>query len=46
MIKRGNGGILNVASTAAFTSGPKMSMYYSSKAYVLSLTEAIHDEVL
>ena len=45
MIKRGNGGILNVASTAAFTSGPKMSMYYSSKAYVLSLTEAIHDEV-
>ena len=45
MIKRGEGGILNVASTAAFTSGPKMAMYYSSKAYVLSLTEAIHDEV-
>ena len=45
MIKRGNGGILNVASTAAFIGGPKMSMYYSSKAYVLSLTEAIHDEV-
>lgn len=45
MIKRQEGGILNVASTAAFTSGPKMSMYYSSKAYVLSLTEAIHDEV-
>ena len=45
MIKRGNGGILNVASTAAFIGGPKMSMYYSSKAYVLSLTEALHDEV-
>ena len=45
MIKRGEGGILNVASTAAFVGGPKMSMYYSSKAYVLSLTEAIHDEV-
>ena len=45
MIERKNGGILNVASTAAFIGGPKMSMYYSSKAYVLSLTEAIHDEV-
>lgn len=45
MVKRGKGGILNVASTAAFVGGPKMSMYYSSKAYVLSLTEAIHDEV-
>jgi len=45
MIKRGKGGILNVASTAAFIGGPKMSMYYSSKAYVLSLTEALHDEV-
>lgn len=45
MIKRGEGGILNVASTAAFVGGPKMSMYYSSKAYVLSLTEALHDEV-
>ena len=45
MIKRGDGGILNVASTAAFIGGPKMSMYYSSKAYVLSLTEALHDEV-
>lgn len=45
MIKEGNGGIMNVASTAAFVGGPKMSMYYSSKAYVLTLTEAIHDEV-
>lgn len=45
MIKNGGGGILNVASTAAFVGGPKMAMYYSSKAYVLSLTEALHDEV-
>lgn len=45
MIKMNTGGILNVASTAAFVGGPKMSMYYSSKAYVLSLTEALHDEV-
>ena len=45
MIERRNGGILNIASTAAFIGGPKMAMYYSSKAYVLSLTEALHDEV-
>jgi hypothetical protein len=45
MISRRTGGILNVASTAAFVSGPKMAMYYSSKAYVLSLTEALHEEV-
>lgn len=45
MIKRGCGGIMNVASTAAFVGGPKMAMYYSSKAYVLSLTEALHEEV-
>lgn len=44
MIARRSGGILNVASTAAFIGGPKMAMYYSSKAYVLSLTEALHDE--
>lgn len=44
MIKRGCGGIMNVASTAAFVGGPKMAMYYSSKAYVLSLTEALHEE--
>ena len=36
-----NGGILNVASTAAFCSGPRMAAYYASKAYVLNLTEAI-----
>lgn len=45
MIERSDGGILNVASTAAFVGGPKMSMYYSSKAYVLSLTEALYEEV-
>ena len=45
MVERKSGGILNVASTAAFVGGPKMAMYYSTKSYVLSLTEAIHDEV-
>ena len=39
-----NGGILNVASTAAFCSGPRMAAYYASKAYVLNLTEAISEE--
>lgn len=38
------GGILNVASTAAFMPGPKMAIYYASKAYVLSLTEALNSE--
>ena len=38
------GGILNVASTAAFCSGPRMAAYYASKAYVLNLTEAIYEE--
>lgn len=45
MKSRKSGEILNVASTAAFVGGPKMSTYYSSKAYVLTLTEAIHEEV-
>ena len=41
MVERKSGGILNVASTAAFVGGPKMAMYYSTKAYVLSLTEKV-----
>lgn len=45
MIEMNGGGILNVASTAAFVAGPKMAMYYSTKAYVLSLTEALHEEL-
>lgn len=44
MIEMKCGAILNVASTAGFVGGPKMALYYSTKAYVLSLTEAIHDE--
>ena len=44
IIKNKNGGILNVASTAAFCSGPRMAAYYASKAYVLNLTEAIYEE--
>jgi uncharacterized protein len=44
MIERGRGGIINVASTAAFQAGPYMAVYYATKAFVLSLSEALHDE--
>ena len=43
-IIRNNGGILNVASTAAFQPGPMMSVYYASKAFVLSFSEALAQE--
>lgn len=39
------GGLLNVASVAAFLPGPNMAVYYASKAYVLSFTEALHAEL-
>jgi len=45
MRARGSGGILNVASTAAFQPGPFMAMYYASKAFVLSFTEALAEEL-
>ena len=45
MIARRSGGILNVASTAAFQPGPKMAVYFATKAFVLSLTEALHEEL-
>jgi short-subunit dehydrogenase len=45
MIRRGSGRILNVASTAAFVPGPFMAMYYASKAFVLSFSEALANEV-
>lgn len=45
MVKRGSGRILNVASTAAFQPGPLMAVYYASKAYVLSFSEALAEEV-
>ena len=45
MIERKSGAILNVASTAAFQPGPKMAVYFATKAYVLSLSEAIHEEL-
>jgi short-subunit dehydrogenase len=45
MMERRSGGILNVASTAAFQPGPGMAVYFATKAYVLSLSEALHEEV-
>src|SRR5215210_7997621 len=45
MIERRSGAILNVASTAAFQPGPGMAVYFATKAYVLSFTEALHQEL-
>lgn len=45
MLARGRGRVLNVASTAAFQPGPLMAVYYATKAYVLSFSEAIAEEV-
>lgn len=45
MIERRSGAILNVASTAAFQPGPGMAVYFATKAYVLSLSEALHEEL-
>jgi short-subunit dehydrogenase len=44
MLRRKRGGILNVASLAAFMAGPHMPVYHASKAYVLSFTEALASE--
>jgi hypothetical protein len=45
MLARRRGGILNVASTAAFQPGPYMAVYYATKAYLLSFSEALAEEV-
>lgn len=45
MVEGGRGRILNMASLAAFVPGPLMAVYYASKAYVLSFSEAIAEEV-
>jgi uncharacterized protein len=45
MMKRKTGGIINVASTAAFQPGPNMAVYFATKAFVLSFTEALHEEL-
>ena len=44
LLERRRGGILNLASTASFQAGPNMALYYATKAFVLSLSEALHEE--
>ncbi len=45
MVRRKRGRVLNVASTAAFFPGPLMAVYYATKAYVLSISEAVGEEL-
>jgi uncharacterized protein len=45
MLQRNAGGVLNVGSTAGFQPGPLMAAYYGTKAYVVSFTEALAEEV-
>lgn len=45
MVERGSGHVLNVASTAAFQPGPLMAVYFASKAFVLSFSEALDEEL-
>jgi uncharacterized protein len=45
MLERGRGGVLNVGSTAAFQPGPFMAAYYASKAFVVSFSEALAEEL-
>ncbi len=44
-LRRHGGGILNVASVASFLPGPGMAVYYASKAFVLSFSESLHQEL-
>lgn len=46
MVERRRGGIINLASIVAFQPGPLMAVYYASKAYVLSFTEALASELI
>ncbi len=45
MLEKRHGGVLNVSSTAAFQPGPYMSVYYATKSYALSFTEALAGEL-
>jgi short-subunit dehydrogenase len=45
MVRRGRGGVLNVASTAAFQPLPRQASYGATKAFVLSFTEALHADL-
>jgi hypothetical protein len=45
MVQRRRGGVLNVGSVAGFLPGPNMAVYYASKAFVQSFSEALHEEL-
>ena len=45
MVKKGKGGIMNVASIASYISGPSFAVYCATKAYVLSYSKALHKEL-
>ncbi len=45
MLERSRGGVLNIGSTAGFQPGPFMAVYYATKAYVVSFSEALSDEL-
>ena len=45
MVTRGRGGVLNFSSVAGFLPGPYMALYYASKGFVLSFSEALHQEL-
>ncbi|NND76119.1 MAG: SDR family NAD(P)-dependent oxidoreductase, partial [Ilumatobacter sp.] len=45
MVPRGRGWLLNVSSVASFQATPRLAVYAATKAYVTSLTEALHEEV-
>ncbi|MCV9966772.1 SDR family NAD(P)-dependent oxidoreductase [Pararhizobium sp. BT-229] len=45
MVARGRGGVLNLASVASFTPGPNMAVYYASKSFVRTFSEALHQEL-
>ncbi|NOV19485.1 SDR family NAD(P)-dependent oxidoreductase [Ensifer adhaerens] len=45
MVARGRGGVLNLGSIAGFMPGPNMALYYASKSYVRSFSEALHQEL-
>ena len=45
MVERGYGMVLNLSSVAAFSAGPYMSVYYATKVYVLSFSEALSEEL-
>ena len=45
MVERGRGAVINIASTAAFQPIPGNAAYAATKAFVLSLSEAVHEEL-